>query len=159
MLIDPMRVYVLWAPSLDAANDPGRRLADALHLQLDALGMIRDGVGFRIPVRKRDRLWRSTGRPRPIDLAAAQSNVVIVVVDDVMRGRPLEWENYLAGIAAEIGRRGGADLLLPVVTWPGASLAALDARGLQAINAPTPEGTDGDWGRWLRRVTMCQGNA
>jgi hypothetical protein len=107
-----------------------------------------------IPV-ERDRLWRSTSRPRPIDLAAARSNVVIVVVDDVMRGRPLEWENYLAATAAEIERRGGADLLLPVVTWPGPSLAVLDRRGLQAINAPTPEGTDGDWGRWLRRVTMC----
>jgi hypothetical protein len=155
MSIDPMRIYVLWAPSLDDANDPGLRLADALHLQLDALGMIRDGVGFRIPVRKRDRSWGSTGSPRPIDWTAARSNVVIIVVDDVMRDRSGEWGDYLAGIATHIERSAGTYLLLPVVTSSGDPLRAFEGRSnLQAIHALTPERADGDWDQWLRRVTM-----
>jgi len=154
MLIDPLRVYVLWAPRRAGANDPGRRLARALRSQLDLLGMIRDGIGFRIPVRQRSLAWRPTSTPRPIDLAAARWNVVIVVQDDVMRLRS-EWGPYVAEIAADIDERGGADLLLPVLTSKGDNLPVIDERQLQGIVAPTPsEDTDVAWEGWLRRVTM-----
>jgi hypothetical protein len=154
MLIDPLRVYVLWAPRRAGANDPGRRLARALRSQLDLVGMIRDGIGFRIPVRQRSLAWRPMSSPRPIDLAAARWNVVIVVEDDVMRLRQ-EWAPYVAKIAADIDERGAADLLLPVMTSMGENLPVIDERRLQGILAPTPDsGTDDAWDDWLRRVTM-----
>jgi hypothetical protein len=154
MLIDPLRVYVLWAPRRAGANDPGRRLARALRSQLDLVGMIRDGIGFRIPVRQRSLAWRPASPPRPVDLAGARWNVVIVVQDDVMRLRP-EWAPYVARIARDMDERGGADLLLPVLTSPGDNLPVIDERKLQGIVAPTPnEDTDEAWEGWLRRVTM-----
>jgi len=153
MLMDPLRVYVLWAPSLPDADDAGCRLAHALRNQLDVLGMIRDGIGFRIPVRQRSLDWRPASNPRPIDLAAARWNVVIVVEDDVMRGRP-EWNAYVAELAAHMDARGGADLLLPVMTSTGDSLPVLAERELQGIVAHTPDDGEEVWARWLRRVTL-----
>jgi hypothetical protein len=151
--MDPLRVYVVWASSRAGADDPGRRLARALRSQLDVLGMIRDGIGFRIPIRQRNRGWRPGSMPRPIDLAAARWNVVVIVEDDIMRARP-GWAKYLAEIAAQMTARGGDDLLLPVMTSSGDSLPAL--ADLQGIKAPTPDddGNEDAWGRWLRRVTL-----
>ena len=64
MLTDPLRVYVLWAASTQGAEeDPGYRLANSLHRQLDVVGMIRDGIGFRIPVFQRSGRWRSSPNP------------------------------------------------------------------------------------------------
>ena len=96
--MDPMRLYVLWAPSAEGADDLGRRLARALRDQLNALGMVRDSVGFRIPVHHRSSPWRPGMLPRPIDFAASRSNVFVVLDDDVMGGRP-SWAGYIAPIA------------------------------------------------------------
>jgi hypothetical protein len=153
MPIDPMRVYVLWAPSRPGAEDPGCRLARALQDRLDAVGMIRDGVGFRIPVRQRSRPWRPGTKPRPIDFSAGRSNVILVVQDDVMRNRG-DWAEYVAELASQIDARGGADLLLPVTTSRGHSLPALTERKLQGIMAFTPDAGEAAWSRWLRSVTM-----
>jgi len=153
MLMDPLRVYVLWAPSR-AGDDPGRRLARALRRQLDLVGMIRDGIGFSIAVRQRSRTWRPPSKPRPIDLTAARWNVIVVVGDDVMRNRP-EWAQFLAELAAQMTARGGADLLLPVILSPRGILPLFGKLNLQGIQAPTPDkGTEEDWDRWLRRITM-----
>jgi len=153
MLLDSMRVYVLWAASRAGAEDPGCQLAHALRDQLDALGMIRDGVGFRIPVRQRSRPWRPKLNPRPIELGAARSNVVVVVVDDVMRARK-EWAEYVAELAEQMSARGGADLLLPVTTSRGESLPVLAERELHGIMAFTPDDDEAALSRWLRRVVM-----
>lgn len=152
--IDPLRVYVLWAPSEPGAkDDPGCRLADSLHRQLDVVGMIRDGIGFRIPVFQRSRRWRPTPNPRPIDLSAARRNVIIVVVDDVMRVRA-NWNGYLEGIARQLNapERGGADLLLPVIVSFGDNPPALGMT--QGIVALAPENSPLAWDSWLRRITM-----
>lgn len=154
MLIEPMRVYVLWASSLAKVEDPGRRLAHALRDQLDVLGMVRDGVGFRIPVRQRSNRWRPTKYPRRIELSAARSNVVIVVEDDVMQGRRNEWNEYVAELAARMDARDGADLLLPVTAFQGNSLPALAGRQLQSIRRSAPEGDEAAWPGWLRHVMM-----
>lgn len=153
MLLDPLRVYVLWAASApDASEDPGYRLANSLHRQLDVVGMIRDGIGFRIPVFQRSAKWRPTPKPRPIDLAAARRNVIVVVVDDVMRARKGDWNAYLSEIAAQMGTRNGADLLLPVIVSFGENLSALGMT--QGIVALSPEDTELAWEVWLRRITM-----
>ena len=133
MLIDPMRVYVLWASSFSKVGDPGHRLAHALREQLDVLGMVRDGVGFRVGVRQRSSRWLPTPHPRRIDLTAARSNVVIVVEDDVMLGRRNVWTEYVAELAAQIDARGGADLLLSVTVSEQNGLPALADRQLQGI--------------------------
>ncbi|UFZ07613.1 toll/interleukin-1 receptor domain-containing protein [Bradyrhizobium ontarionense] len=154
MSIEPMRVYVLWAPARpDPSEDPGGRLADTLHRQLDALGMMRDGIGFRIPVRKRSANWRDTGRPQPIDWAAARSNIVILVIDDVMRNREGEWGDYVADIERHIRDSSVADMLLPVITSRGQGVSAFDALATQGIVAPAPQAEQG-WERWTRRITM-----
>jgi len=153
MSSEPMRVYVLWAPARpDPSEDPGGRLADTLHDQLDALGMMRDGVGFRIPVRKRSANWRDTNRPQPIDWAAARSNIIILVIDDVMRNREAEWADYVSGIVRHIGDD-SADMLLPVIISRGQAPSPFDALATQGIVAATPA-AGGDWERWSRRITM-----
>ena len=154
MLIDPMRVYVLWASSFAKVGDPGHRLAHALRDQLDVLGMVRDGVGFRVPVRQRSSLWRPTPYPRRIDLSAARSNVVIVVEDDVMLGRRNVWTEYVAELAAQIDARGGADLLLSVTVSQQSGLPALADRQLQGIRRLEPDGDEAAWSAWLRHVMM-----
>jgi hypothetical protein len=158
MSLEAMRVYVLWAPSVEGAqHDPGYRLARDLHDRLDALGMIRDGMGFRIPVRQRSHAWQAASTPRPIDLAAARSNVVIVVEDHLMRGRE-GWAQYVAKIAADMDKdtRRGVDLLLPVTTSQGRNLPAFEQRTLQGIVEFTPEDKKDEaaWSRWIRRVVM-----
>jgi hypothetical protein len=154
MPIDPLRVYVLWAASEPGAkDDPGYRLASSLHRQLDVVGMIRDGIGFRIPVFQRSRRWRPTPNPRPIDLTAARRNVIIVVIDDVMRVRA-NWNTYLEGITQQLDAPGrdGADLLLPVIVSFGDNPPALGMR--QGIVALAPENSPLAWESWLRRITM-----
>ena len=153
MSSEPMRVYVLWAPAQpDPSQDPGGRLADTLHEQLDALGMMRDGVGFRIPVRKRSANWRDSNRPQPIDWAAARSNIVILVIDNVMRNREGEWADYVSEIVRHIGDN-SADMLLPVIISRGQAPSPFDALATQGIVAATPV-AGGDWERWSRRITM-----
>ncbi|MGJ4930092.1 hypothetical protein ACQR1I_29185 [Bradyrhizobium sp. HKCCYLS2038] len=146
-----MRVYVLWAPSgPEARDDPGARLATALHYQLDALGMTRDGVGFRIPVRKRSTNWRDTDRPQAIDWTTARSNIVILVVDDVMRNRPAEWADYIRDVVTHV-KDSQSDMLLPVRVSQGElSYVHLATQG---IVADTPEADEG-WESWTRRITM-----
>lgn len=149
---DPMRVYVLWASSGADGDDAGHRVAHALSEQLDALGMVRDGVGFRIPVRQRSQPWRKGGTPRPIDLDAAQVNVVVVVADDVMNARLLLWNDYLEPLARQLEHRG--DLILPVIISEGHAPPALAQREIQGVVAPVPVGGDHDWAHWLCRVTL-----
>jgi len=154
MSSEPMRVYVLWAPARpDPSKDPGGRLAETLHEQLDALGMMRDGIGFRIPVRKRSANWRKTNKPQPIDWAAARSNIVILVIDDVMRSREAEWADYVSEIVRHIGDNDRADMLLPVITSRSQAPSSFDALATQGIVAPTPN-AEPDWERWSRRITM-----
>jgi hypothetical protein len=110
---DAMRVYVLWAPRAPGVVCAGARLAHALGERLDAVGMVRDGVGFRVPVRQRSRPWRpltDAVTPRPIDLDESRSNIVIAVFDDVMSARQ-EWARYLSDIQTAAAKRGRSDLL------------------------------------------------
>lgn len=147
---DPMRVYVLWAAS-GRGDDLGRTLSEGLCDSLDALGMVRDGIGFRVPVRHRSLPWRDDGRPRPIDWDAAEANVFVIVLDDLMQARAAIWDPYLEELLQQAEQRG--DLVLPVMVSKGADVPSLARRGLQAIVAPAPR-AESDAARWHRRVTM-----
>ena len=151
---DAMRVYVLWAGEGD--DEPGLRLARALAERLDAVGMTRDGIGFRIPVRLRNVLWsRLDGKRafRRIDFDAAACNVIIVVYDDIMAARD-EWLRYLEEILP-LTSKGGADVKICVQASPDAS-PRTGWGALQMIRAvaPLPQAAEVDWQRWLRRVAM-----
>jgi hypothetical protein len=152
---DAMRLYVLWAPPAPGAATAGSRLAEALREHLDAVGMVRDGVGLRIPLRQRSLAWRpkvDPVTPRPIDLAASRSNVIIAVYDDIMAARE-GWTRYLNDLEQGVAGRGGRDLLI-MVLMTSDNAAPKAWSGIQAIRAPAPPKVYPDWPTWLRRVIL-----
>jgi hypothetical protein len=152
-LTDALRLYVLWAPGSPGVVPAGARLARAFGERLDAVGMVRDGVGLRIPVRQRSVAWRpdvDSVAPRKIDLDGSRSNIVVAVYDDVMAARP-GWTQYLNDIQAQASKRGARDLLIMVLMT--SNKAAPNAWSeIQAIRAPAP--VLADWDGWLRRVML-----
>jgi SLOG-like protein len=122
--------------------------------------MVRDGVGFRVPVRQRSRPWRPLAdavTPRPIDLDESRSNIVIAVFDDVMSARQ-EWARYLGDIQTAAAKRGRSDLLV-MILMTSDNTAPTAWTDIQAIRAPAPTAADGAgaepaWSGWLRRVML-----
>jgi hypothetical protein len=107
---DFLRVYVLWDP----ASDDGGRLAVLVAKHFDGIGMERDGVAIRIPVRFRSEAWDVDGSlPRTIDLEDAQHNVVILLHDFYMQENADDWNGYVAELRALIDARGKADTYIP----------------------------------------------
>lgn len=118
---DILCIYVLWHhQSPDSAA-----LADRISGHFDGLGMERDGVQYRVPVRFRSQPWRSgpaPDAPRPIDLTGAEHNAVVLLHDDVLAAdRPI-WDAYVRDIASAISSRGDRDLLIPFQRTKTASL-------------------------------------
>jgi len=158
-VMDALRLHVLWSPSGQGSAAAGARLARAFGERLDAVGMVRDGVGFRIPVRQRSLPWRPASdavTPRKINLADSRSNVVIAVYDDVMSARPA-WAQYLNEIQSAAAQRGGRDLLIMLLMTSGQSAPNAWA-DIQAIRTPPPlamaPDAEPDWPGWLRRVML-----
>jgi|SRR5271165_575668 len=154
-VLDAMRLYVLWAAPAPGVISAGSRLAEGFRERLDAVGMVRDGVGLRIPLRQRSLPWRPLAdpvTPRPIDLAASRSNVIVAVYDDVMAARGA-WTRYLENLEKAVAPRGGRDLLVMVLmTSDNAAPNAWNT--IQAIRAPAPPKVHPDWSAWLRRVML-----
>ncbi len=158
-VMDALRLYVLWSPTAQGPAAAGARLAHAFGERLDAVGMVRDGIGFRIPVRQRSVPWQAAldpVTPRKINLADSRSNIIVAVYDDVMSARPA-WTQYLNDIQTAAAQRGGRDLLiLLLMTSDNAPPNAW--ADIQAIRTPQPAagapGVDPDWPGWLRRVML-----
>jgi hypothetical protein len=157
--MDALRLHVLWSPSAQGSASAGARLARAFGERLDAVGMVRDGIGFRIPVRQRSVPWQPAldpVTPRAIKLADAGSNIVIAVYDDVMSARPA-WTHYLNDIQAAAAQRGGRDLLIMLLMTSDKTPPNAWA-DIQAIRAPAPVAgapdLEPDWPGWLRRVML-----
>jgi hypothetical protein len=158
-VMDALRLYVLWSPSAQGHAAAGARLAHAFGERLDAVGMVRDGIGFRIPVRQRSVPWQPAVdpvTPRKINLADSRSNIVVAVYDDVMSARPA-WAQYLNDIQTAAAQRGGRDLLVMLLmTSENAPPNAWT--DIQAIRTPAPvagaPGAEPDWPGWLRRVML-----
>ena len=156
---DALRLHVLWAPSGQGSAAAGARLARACGERLDAVGMVRDGIGFRVPVRQRSVPWQPASdavTPRKINLADSRSNIVIAVYDDVMSARPA-WAQYLNEIQSAAAQRGGRDLLIMLLMTSDKAPPNAWA-DIQAIRAPPPVASapdvEPDWPGWLRRVML-----
>jgi hypothetical protein len=164
--MDALRLYVLWSPGAQGSTSPGARLAHAFGERLDAVGMVRDGIGFHIPVRQRSVPWQPASdpvTPRKITLADSRSNIIIAVYDDVMAARPAWWK-YLNEIQTAAAQRGGRDLLImllltsdkdPPNAW--ADIQAIRAPPPVASTPPpaaNPSDAGADWSGWLRRAML-----
>jgi len=156
---DALRLHVLWSPSGQGSGAAGARLARACGERLDAVGMVRDGIGFRIPVRQRSVPWQPASdavTPRKINLDDSRSNIVIAVYDDVMSARPA-WAQYLNEIQTAAAQRGGRDLLIMLLMTSDKAPPNAWA-DIQAIRAPPPMAgapdVEPDWPGWLRHVML-----
>jgi len=106
-VIDLLRLHVVW----DEHSAEGARIADRLSRHFDGLGMERDGVAFRVPVRFASVPWADgSALPRPIDLDRARHNAVVLLHDENMHDRLHEWDGWVADLRARMDIRAGEDV-------------------------------------------------
>jgi len=109
--MDTLRIYVLWHPG--SAN---RRLAERIVRHFDGLGMERDGVSHRVPVRVRSEPWldgNDQQAPRPINLGSAKYNAIVLLHDEHMAADANTWDPYVQTIKQAIRARGNIDCYIP----------------------------------------------
>tara|TARA_R110000851_G_scaffold304665_1_gene462563 strand:- start:982 stop:2118 length:1137 start_codon:yes stop_codon:yes gene_type:complete len=109
-MIDLLRLHVVW----DHESTEGARIAEQISSHFDGIGMERDGVAYRVPVRFASTPWLGeTPLPRSIDLSRAQHNVIIFLHDEEMHEHRLAWNAWVSELRKEIDRRGGKDIYVP----------------------------------------------
>jgi len=108
MSVDILRIYVLWDPK----SAHGERVASLIATHFDGLGMERDGVSFRVPVRFRTEPWTGSGAPREIDLGIAKHNAIVLLHDEDMHESRDIWEPYVSELKESIAARGN-DVYIP----------------------------------------------
>ncbi|POR40193.1 toll/interleukin-1 receptor domain-containing protein [Methylobacterium sp. V23] len=109
-MIDLVRIYVLWAPG----SAEGAHVAELISRHFDGIGMERDGVAHRIPVRFRSEPWEPAGsHPRPIDLGQAAHNVIVFLHDLYSHLARDVWNTYVGDVRTAMEIRGEADLYVP----------------------------------------------
>lgn len=110
MTTDFLRIHVLWAPR----SSEGADLAELISRHFDGIGMERDGVAYRVPVRFRSEPWEPGGpMPPPVDLNQAEHNVVVLLHDIDMHVTRVDWDGYVRSIRAAMGSRSGRDAYVP----------------------------------------------
>lgn len=94
---DLLRIYVLWHPESAA----GQRMADAIAKHFDGLGMERDGVAYRVPVRFRSEPWDSSSgsaTPREILWDDAEHNAIVLLHDEFTMRDVSMWDAYVLSL-------------------------------------------------------------
>lgn len=123
---DFLRIYVLWAPE----SDEGRRVAEVLASHFDGLGMERDGVAIRVPVRFRSLPWSNDGdRPRGIDFDGAEHNAIVLLHDTFLAENAAMWSDYVGDLKQQCSSRHGADVYIPFGSPDRDPPLACDNRG------------------------------
>lgn len=126
MLMDALRIHVVWAKRDEpirvspAGNDTSRMLrsadlAEHISRHFDGIGMERDGVAHRVPVRFWSEPWvDGSFFPQPIDLSQARHNAIVLLHDDAMAAPAVKagWNSYISEIKQKISDRNGQDVLL-----------------------------------------------
>ncbi|WP_143534715.1 toll/interleukin-1 receptor domain-containing protein [Notoacmeibacter marinus] len=109
-MIDLLRLHVVW----DHRSGEGARIAERISRHFDGIGMERDGVAHRVPVRFASVPWSDgTDVPRVVDLNRARHNAIILLHDEEMHDRRHAWNSWTAEVRAAIGARGKQDLYVP----------------------------------------------
>lgn len=109
---DLLRIHVLWSPAQE--NDDGRQTANLIASHFDGLGMERDGVAFRVPVRFYSEPWEAgSPQPRQIDFDLAEHNAIVLLHDTFMHADRNSWVGYLTDIKDKISERGDVDIYIP----------------------------------------------
>jgi hypothetical protein len=107
---DFLRIYVVWAYE----SEEGRRLATLISDHFDGIGMERDGVAVRVPVRFRSEPWEVGGiTPRTIDFDLATHNVIVLLHDGYLQENTVAWNEFVSNIRAAMDARMGADVYIP----------------------------------------------
>ena len=123
-MIDLMRIHVVW----DHHSNSGAATAEHIARHFDGLGMERDGVAHRVPVRFASAPWSDGGLlPRAIDLEKAQHNVVVLLHDEEMHERHDDWSSWAANLRASMDSRGNQDVYVPFGSPTGEPPLAADA--------------------------------
>lgn len=126
-MTDYLRIYVLWAPGHDHAAE----VAEGISRHFDGLGMERDGVAVRIPVRFRSEAWiDGSVAPRDIDLGEAQHNAVILLNDDFMYEHRAAWDQYVTELRSRMDARGPADVYISIGSPTGEQGLSSDVQRL-----------------------------
>lgn len=107
---DFLRIYVLFAPE----SEESRRIAEVLVSHFDGLGMERDGVAIRVPVRFRSVPWvEGDPTPRKVDLHGADHNIIVLLHDPLMSEDEASWNAYVETLRTSISDRNSVDLYVP----------------------------------------------
>jgi hypothetical protein len=109
-MIDLLRLHVVW----DQRSTEGTRIAERVSRHFDGIGMERDGVAHRVPVRFANTPWSAeSSLPRGIDLTRARHNVIILLHDEEMHEHRHAWNDWVSDLRANIVARAGQDLYVP----------------------------------------------
>jgi hypothetical protein len=111
-MMDMLRIYVLCHPESEASQDRANSIAK----HFDGLGMERDGVAYRVPVRFRSEAWdlsSGSAAPAPISLTDAEHNAIIFLHDDYTARDEGTWDGYVRGVRLAMTARNKADIYIP----------------------------------------------
>lgn len=123
-ILDLLRIHVVWANG----SDEGVHIAELLSKHFDGIGMERDGVAYRVPVRFASTPWDQTSPlPADIDLGRAVHNAIILLHDDIMHDDAGEWDKYVQRARAAIAARGNVDFFVPFGSPSGDPALPTDA--------------------------------
>jgi hypothetical protein len=107
-----LRIYVLWHPE----SAVGQAAADAISKHFDGLGMERDGVAYRVPVRFRSEAWdRASGSeaPRGVRWEDAEHNAIVLLHDELTARDEDTWDAYVQTVRQEMRARRKVDIYIP----------------------------------------------
>jgi len=122
-MLDHLRIHVVWP----CGSSEGARVGEMISRHFDGIGMERDGVAYRVPVRFASAPWTpGSPLPRPVDLSRADHNAVVLLHDDFMDELASEWDRYVQSTRAAIEARGDADAYIPFCDYTGSAIPASD---------------------------------
>jgi hypothetical protein len=109
---DLLRIYVLWHP----LSEFGHACAQLIAKHFDGLGMERDGVAYRVPVRFRSEAWDApsgSSAPAQIPWEDAGHNAVVFLHDKFTEGEKETWDDYIRNARQMIRDRNNIDMYIP----------------------------------------------
>lgn len=112
---DPLRIYVVFDP--DFAE--GIEVTSVLRSAFDAIGMLREGLRFSVPVHTRSVPWHpgelsASNLPKDIDFEAADSSAVLLIQDPIFSAKRTIWHGFVEKVKEEVGKREKC-LFIPVL--------------------------------------------